>query len=321
MPFSFSRLAWQHSTVSFRAPISRVAAIFLTLISLMAWDESKAAMPARLGGASGDKLLSDANQSKAELPQRDAAQIAATQISGSPWPGVIDHLLQRPLPEEKGMGKADIHINYPSIGHKEIDADIREWVNGIADAFQEHLDLANVSSGESVSDFNEAVDSLERDELMSDEKANSPLFELWGAYRVSRPSPAAVSITFELWNYTGSAQGALDIITLNYSLLTGQRLNFVDLFENTDQALELMSSWSRRQLERRLGAARRTQMLNDGTEPSVENFSNITLTPEGVCINFQPYQVAPWDAGIQKVAMPLEELMPSEPLLALWGKK
>ena len=81
-----------------------------------------------------------------------------------------------------------------------------------------------------------------------------------------------------------------------------------------------MSAWSRQELARRFGAGRPAQMLKDGTEPLVENFSSLTLTPEGICINFQPYQVAPWAAGVQKVNMPLEELLQARPLLALWGR-
>ena len=51
-----------------------------------------------------------------------------------------------------------------------------------------------------------------------------------------------------------------------------------------------------------------------------ENFASLTLVPEGVRMNFQPYQVAPWAAGAQKVTIPLEELLPARPLLRLWGR-
>ena len=232
-------------------------------------------------------------------------EAAAAEISGSRRPGVIDHLLQRPLPDGPAghPRAAEININYPSLGRSDIDADIRQWVTGIADAFKEHLDINAFS-------------------LPSTEQSgeSGPAFELWGSYSVSWPSDAAVSITFEIWNYTGGAHGNLDIMTLNYSLITGQRLGLVDLFETPETALNLMSAWSRQELARRFGAGRPAQMLKDGTEPLVENFSSLTLTPEGICINFQPYQVAPWAAGVQKVNMPLEELLQARPLLALWGR-
>ncbi|MDE5879592.1 MAG: RsiV family protein, partial [Desulfovibrio sp.] len=243
-----------------------------------------------------------------------SAEDAAAQISGSQWPGVINHVLQKPLPGTPGDPQgADIHMDYPSLGVPAVDADIRAWVTGIATAFEAHLDLSR--PGLPDADMLPVHDVMEADSATN----QSPTFELWGSYSISRPSDAAVSITYEIWNYTGANQGNLDILTLNYSLLTGQRLAFMDLFEKPETALSLMSDWARKVLAPRLGASTRPAMLEAGTAPLVENFSSLTLTPEGVCINFQPYQVAPWAAGIQKVEMPLEALLPAGPLLALWG--
>ncbi|MBD5418320.1 MAG: DUF3298 domain-containing protein [Desulfovibrio sp.] len=240
---------------------------------------------------------------------------AAAQLSGSQWPGVINHLLQKPLPGSPADPQgAVIHIDYPSVGSPAVDADIRAWVTGIANAFEAHLDLSRPGLPEA--DMLPVHDVMESDSP-TDQR---PAFELWGSYSISRPSDAAVSITFEIWNYTGALQGNLDILTLNYSLLTGQRLAFMDLFEKPETALTLMSDWSRKELAPRLGATTRPAVLEAGTAPLVENFSSLTLTPEGVCINFQPYQVAPWAAGVQKVEMPLEALLPAGPLLALWGR-
>lgn len=61
-------------------------------------------------------------------------EAAAAEISGSRRPGVIDHLLQRPLPDGPAghPRAAEININYPSLGRSDIDADIRQWVTGIA---------------------------------------------------------------------------------------------------------------------------------------------------------------------------------------------
>lgn len=267
-------------------------------------DNLAAAMPGRTGDPGNF------------LPARSAPPQEAIQaISGSPYPGVIDCVLNTPLSADSGA-KADIHINYPSFGNRVVDEDIRSWVADMAEAFTSHLDMAD--TGEDTQNTDAIIDAVLNGDPGS---IGQPVaYELWGAYRVSRPSSAAISIAFELWNYTGNPEGNLDIITLNYSLLTGQRLELVDIFEKPEVALVLMSTWARKELEPRLGAAMRSRMLQEGTAPLVENFSSITLTPEGICINFQPWQVAPRDAGIQKVTMPLRELMPSSPLLALWGK-
>lgn len=265
----------------------------------------------------GNVGLANAGRGSLQLLSDAHDAISRTQTPDRPTGSVVDCLLTTgSSTDTEFAAKASVHINYPSIGNKMVDKDIREWVTDMAEAFSSHMGLL-IGTEE-----NEARESLLESAL--DQAAQlskpEPAFELWGGYRISRPSSAAVSIAFEFWNYTGASEGTLDIITLNYSLLTGQRLNLADIFEKPDVALELMSSWSRKVLESRLGAARRARMLAEGTEPVLENFSSLTLTPEGICINFQPWQVAPKDAGIQKVIMPLEELLPSAPLLALWGK-
>lgn len=276
------------------------------LLSFFACIAAHAAAPSLLADATGEMATRD------NLPA--TPEDAAAQISGSQWPGVINHLLQRPLPGAAVEPlEAEIHLEYPSLGVAPVDADIRAWVTGLANAFASHLDLSRPPLSESSEDNAAGPDA-------GSSNTPKPAFELWGSYSISRPSEAAVSITFEIWNYVGTSQGNLDILTLNYSLITGQRLAFMDLFEKPETALELMAQWSRERLRQRLGPGLRLNMLEEGTAPLVENFSSLTLTPEGICINFQPYQVAPGSAGIQKVEMPLEALLPASPLLALWGR-
>lgn len=224
--------------------------------------------------------------------------------------GVKNNVLKRPV-EEKADGDfvpVTISINYPAFGHAAVDADIRNWATSIADAFENHFDGTILAPIE-VPEDGDAFDA--------DKPEPAPVsLDLQASYTVSRPSGNAVSITFELWNYTGGPSGNMDIITLNYSLITGQRLDLVDLFELPETALELMSMYSRRELGKSMGG----QRLMTGTEALPENFASLTLTPQGIRIHFQPYQVAGWEMGAQEVDMPLSELTPAGPLLTLWGK-
>lgn len=283
----------------------------LLLLFLLPLQGAFAAVPSSL-----EKDGSDA--AEGDEPGKDKAVAA---ISGSQWPGIIDHLLQRPIEEDERSAGPIIHINYPSTGNSVIDKDIRRWVGSIAEAFEEHLEIPPRVEDE----IDLQIDRfLQDDDLPSqmalENESDSHKFELWGNYHVSRPSDNAISIIFELWNYAGGGDGNLDVLTLNYSLLTGQRLSLVDIFEDPDMALQLMAAWSRKNLASRLGEAGRSRMVDEGTAPIAENYSSLSLTGDGVCINFQPWQVAPWNAGIQKVEMPLSELLPAGPLLALWNR-
>ena len=58
---------------------------------------------------------------------------AAAIISGSRRPGIIEHQIVRTNREDK----PDINLSYPSVGIRAVDANIREWATGIADAFEE----------------------------------------------------------------------------------------------------------------------------------------------------------------------------------------
>lgn len=245
---------------------------------------------------------------RAETPP-EGVLAAAEAISGSPIPGVLDHVLKRPHEgaESSDFVPVTVNINYPSLGRPDIDADIRDWATGIADAFERHFDgtiLAPVTVPEDA-------------DMDMEQAAPAPVsLDLQASYTVSRPSANAVSITFELWNYTGGPNGNMDVITLNYSLITGQRLDLVDIFELPETALQLMSSYCRKELGKTMGG----QRLMDGTEALPENFASLALTRQGVRIHFQPYQVAGWEMGAQTVDMPLVELMPAGPLQVLWAQ-
>ena len=277
-------------------PLFRAAPLVAALFLCPGWQGVACGAEPEAGCEPAEPAESAPDVAPETEPAQDAAA-AAAQISGSPWPGVIDHLLQRPMPGETDADTPSIHINYPSLGKPVIDADIRAWVSGLADAFTSHLDLST---------------------LASDADGKSPGFELWGSYEVSWPSPNAVSITFELWNYAGGPAPNLDIMTLNYSLLSDSRLGLVDMFEDPEKALQLMSVHAGAQLEKRLGAL--SHNMADGLLPLPENYSSLTLGPQGLRINFQPYQAAPWAAGPQYVEMPLQDLTPAGPYLPIWGK-
>lgn len=192
----------------------------------------------------------------------------------------------------------DIIVSYPSVGVGAIDADIEAWIRHIVYTFERDCsEILKEASGEGA-DVRCSLNST---------------------YRVLRPSPAALSIVFELWMDTGGVHPGLDVITLNYSLITEQRLAMVDIFEDTSRALAVMSEYSREVLAAGVGGGRVDQMIAAGTEPVPENFANMALIPGGVRVFFQPYQVAPWSAGTQTVDIPLDKLRDARPLMALWG--
>lgn len=200
----------------------------------------------------------------------------------------ISHLSAEPL-------SIKIQFEYPELGIASIDSHLVQWATTMANDFKENITR----------------------EASPDDKTP---YEMIGKYTVSRPSAAAVSITYEVWTYTGGAHGNLDIITLNYDSEHGTPLSPEHLFNDVEQALELMSTYCYTVLAAELGADSSPIMLKSGTSPDVENFSAITLLPTGIIIHFQPYQVAPWSSGPQKVSMSLSDIAQARPEEGFWGR-
>ena len=250
-------------------------------------------------GATPGDVLGGMRLAASQLDEKDpdvAAALREAQAVSAARAAAGPEASARSLIREGRDGKPSISLAYPAFGIDGVDEDIRLWIESIAATFEREL----------MSGFG------------NDEELEK--YELTCSYSISRPSADAVSVLFEIWTYTGGAHGNLDLITLNYSFITGQRLTLVDIFEDVDKALALMSATSREVLMRRLGGGVGEQMILDGTEPDVNNFSSLSLDPDGVRIHFQPYQVAPWAAGAQSVSMSLEQLAPARPFKRLWHK-
>lgn len=197
-----------------------------------------------------------------------------------------------------GDGSPAVSLYYPAFGVEAVDADIRAWAQGVAKSYEE-----------------EVRGSIGPD----DEKPGSyGMWDLTGIFSLERPSPTIVSVTFNVYSYSGGAHGNLVITCRNYDLASGRRLEFADLFGNPEKALELMSAWSRESLTGSLGDEADEDMIRDGTAPNLRNFGELSLLPGGIGIQFQPYQVGPWTAGPQQVDMPLAALAPAAPETAIW---
>lgn len=117
----------------------------------------------------------------------------------------------------------------------------------------------------------------------------------------------------DLWSFKfdfnfyadGAAHPGLTNRTLNYDLGRGRELALSELFLPNSNYLEVISNYCILQLSQQPffeGA------FTSGAEPTVENYRNWNLAPDGLLITFETYQVAPGAAGPQQVLMPYSEL-------------
>jgi len=189
----------------------------------------------------------------------------------------------------------DIDVHYPVFDKILIDQDIALWAHRVVETFTKGLDHDHANPRQA------------RNEL----RAN---------YTVSYASPRSFTVTYEIWTYTGGIHGNNDILTLSYDVESGQRLLFEDLVVAPDTALERLADYCSKTLRNTLGEYLDEAMLKSGTAPELDNYSSFSLFPAGLRVHFQPYQVAPFVAGAQRVDVPLEILLDAGPHLNLWGK-
>ena len=244
--------------------------------------------PASPSEASVSRIESIAPESPAAAPEPENAAPEQTI-----YPGVQNIHVQ-----SGGDGTPKVSLNYPAFRVPVIDADIRTWADGVTRSYEEEVRASIAPDGEKPGSFG--------------------VWDLTGMYSLERPSAKVVSVIFNVYSYTGGAHGNLVITCRNYDLATGRRLDFADLFKDPEKALELMSAWSREALTKSLGEESDEEMIREGTSPDMRNFGELALTPAGINIQFQPYQVGPWSAGPQQVEMPLEALASAGPEPAVW---
>jgi hypothetical protein len=121
--------------------------------------------------------------------------------------------------------------------------------------------------------------------------------------RVSYLEGGLVSLMLDFDSYTGGAHPYPYTISVNYDLNTSHLLTLDELFTPGADYLTLVANEAKTRLE--------TEGYLDfpeGAEPTLDNYQVWNITPDGLLINFDVYQVAPYAAGPQTVTIPYAAL-------------
>lgn len=114
-----------------------------------------------------------------------------------------------------------------------------------------------------------------------------------------------VSFIARFAEYVGGANEIQNLKAFNYDLKNQKEVALADLFPGVPDYLDNISNIVRADLISELGAASDghtpTEMINQGTEPVLENFSNFVFNDQTVIFYFPKYQVAPGVFGEQNV--------------------
>ena len=129
---------------------------------------------------------------------------------------------------------------------------------------------------------------------------------------------ALLSILFEDFAYLGGAHPGTHYSALTYNATTGQVLRLEELFQPESDYLGLLSSMCIAELQTRQALV--PAEVSRGAAPKPENYQTWAITPHGLLLVFQEYQVGPYAAGAQTVLIPYASLAarldPAGPLSA-----
>jgi hypothetical protein len=139
-------------------------------------------------------------------------------------------------------------------------------------------------------------------------------------YTVRLLTDELISVEFPVHYYEhGAAHPSHAFHVINYDAKAGRRLELADLFKPGSDYLKRVSEVAVRQVRRwnrdsadYPGGSGETYLsdegIAEGAKPEAENYRNWTLTPRGLVITFDYYQLGAYAAGAQTVVLPYADL-------------
>ncbi len=140
--------------------------------------------------------------------------------------------------------------------------------------------------------------------ITPDANAPTPQNFLTSDFEVLYNAHGLVSIHAENSQYFYGAAHPLPFSSvINYSLPLQRELALADLFQPGTDYLQSIADYCTNQLKND-----EWFMFSEGALPEEQNYQKWNITPEGLRITYDPYQVAAYAAGYVRVTVPWEEL-------------
>jgi hypothetical protein len=193
--------------------------------------------------------------------------------------------------EEKKINEENefliVKMSYPAFADSEIGRDVESFVEAELRQFKKDISFDNFP-----------LEEKNRIEQMGYKYTFDSNYKLYEGRGVS-------TVFLDFSTYTGGAHGGHYLKSMNYND-DGQRITIGDMFMSETNYLTKLSETSRVKIKEKLedgvGA-----WADEGTAPTTDNFSTFYTDMEGILhIVFQPYQVAPWAAGVVEISIDMK---------------
>jgi hypothetical protein len=160
-----------------------------------------------------------------------------------------------------------------------------------------------------ISSFKDGVSSIPDDPTLDDFSSSLNI-----SYTPTLVNHDLLSVLIKVSFYNaGAAHPGSYFYSINYDLRQEKEISLGDLFRSDASYLETISAYCLDDLR-----SRDVLAWEDGALPLEENYQVWNITPDGLKVTFNEYQVAPYAAGPQSVTVPypvLEELIqPGSPI-------
>jgi hypothetical protein len=169
-------------------------------------------------------------------------------------------------------------------------------------------------------EFKKVADDEAREEAArQDAQSSRPPNSLDISYEVTAANKDFISALFTFIEYLGGAHPNTTTRSFNYDLNRNAPVSLADLFIPNSNYLKIISDYSIRELKK----LETTNWVDEGAGLKIENFHSWNITPAGLMITFDPYQVGPYAVGEHVVVVPYPALKPivkPDGLLAQFAK-
>lgn len=159
--------------------------------------------------------------------------------------------------------------------------------------------------------INNTVTDFKRN-YASSEVFGSATSTLGSSWDIQETAHGVQPLTITMVPYaSGAAHPNPYLRTFNFSLETGEDLSLAELFEDDTAPLETIAQIARERAvasEGERGFEFSEEWLREGTEPVQANYNVFTVGKDALTFYFNPYQIAPYAAGIIEIDVPYSEL-------------
>ena len=157
-------------------------------------------------------------------------------------------------------------------------------------------------------EFMKVADETAREEAAAkqDAKSSLPPNSLSVSYEVTAANKDFISVLFSFYEYLGGAHPNTITESFNYDLNRNAPVSLADLFTPNSNYLKVISDYAIKELKK----LDTVSGVENGAGPKIENFHSWNITPAGLKITFDPYQVGSYAAGAHEVVVPYSVLKP-----------